>query len=211
MRIAIVGAGRVGTALARRLGTDSHELFVGSRDPERARLLAAELGAQGHGSYREAAEAAEVVILAVPWWGLTESLAEVGELEGKVVVDTVNPFTDDSYTTMVEFTGTSAAEQIQKAKPKARVVKGWNTVHAQVIDSEAGPDFNGIRTNVFVCGDDADAREVVAELARELGYQPVDCGQLSSARFLEAISGLKVRLSYDLGMGTEQAINLLER
>jgi NADPH-dependent F420 reductase len=210
VKIAIVGAGRVGTALARRLA-DRHEVLVGSRDPERGQAVADELGAAGSGSYREVAEAADLVIFAVPWWGLQESLAQVGELEGKVVVDTVNPFTDDSYTTMVELRGSSAAEEIQKAKPKARVVKGWNTVHAQVIDSPAGPDFNGIKTNVFLCGEDPEARAVTAALAQELGYAPVDCGPLSSARFLEAISGLKVRLSYDLGMGTEQAINLLER
>jgi NADPH-dependent F420 reductase len=210
VKIAIVGAGRVGIALARRL-LGTHEVFVGSRDPARAQAIAEGLGAAGSGTYKEVADRAEVVVFAVPWWGVSESLAEVGDLAGKVVVDTVNPFTDESYTTMVELTGSSAAEEIQRAKPKARVVKGWNTVHAQVIDSDLGPDFNGIRTNVFVCGEDTEARAIVAELARELGYVPVDCGPLSSARFLEAISGLKVRLSYDLEMGTEQAINLLER
>ena len=79
MKIAIVGAGRVGTALARRLA-DRHEVLVGSRDPERGQAVADELGAAGSGSYREVAEAADLVIFAVPWWGLQESVAQVGEL-----------------------------------------------------------------------------------------------------------------------------------
>jgi 8-hydroxy-5-deazaflavin:NADPH oxidoreductase len=210
MKIAVVGAGRVGMALARRF-LPKHDLLIGSRDGARAEALAREIGAAGSGSYQEVADAADVVILGVPWWGIEETLAEVGELNGKVVIDAVNPFTDDSYTEMVEFVGTSAAEEIQKAKPKARVVKGWNTVHEQVINSESGSNFNGVVANVFLCGEDPAARQIVAELAREIGYAPVDCGPLSSARFLEAISGLKVRLSYDLEMGTEQAINLIER
>lgn len=208
MMIGIVGAGRVGMALA-RLYTPKHDVLIGSRDPARAAALAAQIGAAGSGSYEEVADAADVVIFSVPWWGFEESLAEVGELDGKIVVDTVNPFTDDTYTVMVEFVGTSAAEEIQKAKPKSRVVKCWNTVHEQVIN--VSPDFDGIAVNVFICGDDVEARQIVADLAREIGYAPVDSGPLSTARYLEPLSGLKVRLSYDLGMGTQQAINLLER
>jgi len=195
-------------ALARQF-TASHEVLIGSRDSARAATLADEIGASGSGSYEEVAEASEVMILSVPWWGIDETLAALGELDGKVVIDTVNPFTDDSYTVMVEFIGTSAAEEIQKAKPKARVVKAWNTVHEQVIN--VSPDFNGIAANVFVCGNDAEACRIVAGLASQIGYAPVHSGPLSTARYLEAVSGLKVRLSYDLGMGTQQAINLLER
>ncbi len=208
MRIAIIGAGRVGQSLARRWAA-RHEVVIGSRDSERARAIAADLGAAGAGSYQEAAGGADVVVFSVPWWGVNGALAELGPLDGQIVLDTVNPFTDDSYTEMVEFVGTSAAEEIQRAKPGARVVKGWNTVHAQVIDSS--PDFDGVPATVFLCGADAAAKEVVAGLAREIGYAPVDCGPLSSARYLEPMAGLKVRLSYDLGMGTEQALNLIER
>jgi 8-hydroxy-5-deazaflavin:NADPH oxidoreductase len=195
-------------ALGRRFVADN-DLLVGSRDPSRGERVAAELGAVASGSYREVVDASEVVILAVPWWGITDTLAQMGEAGGKVVVDTVNPFTDDSYTVMVEFKGTSAAEQIQDALPAAHVVKGWNTVHAQVIDSS--PDFNGVAVNVFLCGDSPPAKATVAALASGIGYAPVDCGPLTSARYLEPMSGLKVRLSYDLDMGTEQALNLIER
>lgn len=208
MRIAIIGAGRVGRGLGRRL-VPAHEVVIGSRDPERARAIGEEICAAGAGTYRDAAEGADVVVFSVPWWGVEEALAELGPLDGQIVVDTTNPFTDDSYTEMVEFLGTSAAEEIQKRKPAARVVKGWNTVHAQVIDSS--PDFNGVPATVFLCSEDPEATEVVARLARQIGYGPVDCGPLSSARYIEPMAGLKVRLSYDLGMGTEQAINLIER
>jgi NADPH-dependent F420 reductase len=209
MRIAVIGAGRVGAGLGRRFGERGHEIVVGSREPDRAAAIAAELGARPGPSYREAADAADVVIFSVPWWGVDDALSDLGPLEGQIVLDTTNPYTDDSYTVMVEFLHTSAAEQIQERKPAARVVKGWNTVHAQVIDSS--PDFNGIPASVFICGDDAEAKAVVATLAKEIGYGPVDCGGLSSARFVEPMAGLKVRLSYDLGMGVEQAINLIER
>ena len=208
MRIAIIGPGRIGSGLARRFAPE-HEVVIGSRDPERAKAIASEIGGAAAATYREAAEGADVVIFSVPWWGVEDALAALGPLDGQILLDTVNPFTDDSYTEKVEFVGTSAAEEIQKRKPGARVVKGWNTVHAQVIDSS--PDFNGVAATVFVCGEDAGAREVVAGLAREIGYAPVDCGPLSSARYLEPMAGLKIRLSYDLGMGAEQAINLVER
>jgi hypothetical protein len=208
MRIAVIGAGRVGKALASRFA-QNHEVYIGSRDTDRGRAIAREVGAVDCGAYRDVAQDADVVIFSVPWWGVPEALEELGPLEGRVVIDTTNPFTDDSYTEMVEFVGTSAAEEIQKNKPKARVVKGWNTIHAQVMDSS--PDFNGVPVTVFLCGNDGAAKETVAGLAREIGYAPIDCGPLSSARYLEPMAGLKVRLSYDLGMGTEQAINLIER
>ena len=208
MRIGVVGAGRVGSALAKRLAP-AHEVWIGSRDPARAKALAQEIGAAGGGGYREAAEWAEVILFTVPWWGVDEALAGIGDVGGKVLVDTVNPYTDESYTQMVEFTGTSAAEEIQKRLPGVRVVQAWNHIHAQVMDSS--PDFGGVPATCFVCGDDQAAKEVVSGLAREIGYAPVDAGPLSSARYLEPLAGLKVRLSYELGMGTEQAINLIER
>ncbi len=208
MKIGVIGPGRVGSSLARALAS-SHDVFLGSRDSARARAIAEETGAGGSGTYGEAVRHGEVVILSVPWWAIDETLAELGELDGRVVIDTVNPYTDGSYTEMVEFIGTSAAEEIQKQKPRSHVVKAWNTIHAQVMDSS--PDFDGVPASVFVCGDDAAAKDIVTELATELGYAPVDCGPLSSARYVEPMAGLKVRLSYELELGTEQTINLVER
>lgn len=209
MRIAVIGAGRVGKGLGRRFAERGHEIVIGSRDPGRAAEVAAEIGGVSAPSYREAAEGVDVVLFSVPWWGVDDALSALGPLEGQIVLDTTNPYTDDSYTVMVEFVGTSAAEQIQERLPAARVVKGWNTIHAQVIDSS--PDFGGVSASVFLCGEDAEAKAVVAGLAREIGFAPVDCGPLSSARFVEPMAGLKVRLSYDLGMGVEQTLNLIER
>ena len=88
-------------------------------------------------------------------------------------------------------------------------MKAWNHVLAPVVNSS--PDFGGAPASVFISGDDADAKKAVAGLARDIGFDPIDAGPLASARYLEAAAGLMVTLAYDVGMGTDVAIKLLQR
>lgn len=206
--IAVVGCGRLGSALARRL-SETMTVLIGSRDPTRAKALASALGAHGGGSYRDVATRSDIVILSVPWCGLDAAVKDLGELAGTIIIDTVNPFVSDSSWDIVQFPRSSAAEQLQRQLPVARIVKAWNTVPEAVIASS--PVFRGIVANVFLCGDDTTARHDVAELIVNLGFAPVDCGRLSAARYLESLAGLNARLSYELGMGTDHAINVITR
>jgi 8-hydroxy-5-deazaflavin:NADPH oxidoreductase len=206
MRIAVIGAGAMGSALARRLAAAGHSVVIGSRDAGRARALAAEMGAAPAESYAEAASASEVVVLTVPWRAVRQVVPAL-PLDGKILVDATNPYVDDTFdggepmwSAREEFPpGASGASVIQALAPATRVVKAWNHVWARAAERGLGD----ARPAVFVCGDDPDARAVVASLARDSGYDPHDAGGLEQARCLEALTQLVIALgdsTYSLTM-----------
>jgi NADPH-dependent F420 reductase len=197
MRIAIVGAGAMGSALGRSLATAGHHVTIGSRDPERAHATAARLGAAYGTDYAGAAVAGEAVILAVPWQAAREVVAGL-PLRGKILIDVTNPYLDDTFDGQEAVwsvreelpPGESGAALIQRLAPGARVVKAFNHIWA----SAAQRGFGAARPAVFVCGDDAAAREVVGGLARDIGCDPHDAGGLEGAGWLEALTPLVVAL-----------------
>jgi predicted dinucleotide-binding enzyme len=204
MKVAVIGAGGMGGGLARSLA-GKHEVFVGSREPEKAAAFAQDIGAARGGTYEEAASDAEVVFLTVPWAAVDETLAQLGDLSGKVLVDVTNPYVGSQLQLHQD---SSNAEEIQKKAPGARVVKGWNTVFSPVVNT--GPNFDGQAASVFLAGDDAPAKEAVSALARDMGYDPVDCGGLAGARDLEALLGLFGAIGHSLEWGS-WALKVLKR
>ena len=148
---------------------------MGSRDPQKGKEVGSRVGVSG-GSYQEATAHGDAVLFAVPWWGVDGVLAQAGDLSGTILIDCTNPYKDDSYSEMVEFSGSTAAQEIAK-KTGARVVKAWNHTYAQLV--HAGPDFAGTPASVFICGDDEEAKSAVSGLAKDIGYEPVDCGPLT--------------------------------
>jgi NADPH-dependent F420 reductase len=189
VRVAIIGTGRMGRGFAAALAP-GHEVTIGSRDPARAAKLASATGAARGASYAEAAADAEVVILAVPWEAMEETLAQLGELRGTVVVDVSFPARRQQREALK---GSSTAEQVQKRRPHARVVKGWNHVHAPHLTA---PEVGGIAASVLLAGDDPEAKRAVSTLAADMGFHPVDVGPLKATRQLEQLVGtmLFVRL-----------------
>lgn len=206
MRIGILGTGNMGSGLGRHLAAAGHDVFVGSRDAERGKEAGHDIGASG-GTYRDAVDHGDVVILAVPWRGVDETLAGAGDLGGKVLIDVTNPYNPD-YTAMQRWADSSGAEQIA-AKCGARVVKAFNHLYAPVVHS--GPDFGGQAASVLLCGDDDAAKETVAGLARDLGYDPVDCGGLDMAAHIESVAALAVTIAYGLGRGPNQVFKIISR
>ncbi len=200
MNIAILGTGAMGRSLAARLTQSGYTVIVGSREPARANAVASEHGAQC-GSLRGAAEAADVIFLAVPYDAARETLASAGALDGKIVVDITNPLNADFSGLTIGHT-TSAAETIQAAFPKTRVVKALNTVFAPLI---ANPVINGAPVTAFFAGDDEDANATVRAILERAGFHPEFAGQLKSARYLEPVAGLNIALGYGLGGGTQIA------
>lgn len=168
----------------------THEVILGSRDPERGRRVAAKTGAAGSATYADAAVNADVVILAVPWATMEETLAALGDLQDTVVVDVSFPINKQQREALK---GRSSAEVVQKRLPGARVVKGWNHVHSPHLTA---PEVGGIAASVLLAGEDADAKKVVSRLARDMGFHPVDVGPLRATRDLEKLVGtmLFVRL-----------------
>jgi len=142
MKVAIVGTG-MGTGLGRQFAAVGHEVFVGSRDPERAKTTAKAIGGVGHGSYADAIAQADAFLLAVNWWDIEGVFPQLGEVSGKILIDCTNPYTDNTYSTPADLGGRSAADVIQERRPGARVVKARNHVYAHIVNSS--PDFQGSR------------------------------------------------------------------
>jgi len=200
MKIAIVGTGTMAGGFARGL-KDEHEVWLGSRNTERGKRAAEETGATGGGSYTDVVSDADVVILAVPWTAIDETLPQLGDLSGKVVIDITNPYTAEG---LVPLEGTSTAEEIQKKLSGASVVKGWNHVYAPNL---ARPQAGGVASSVFIAGDDPAAKETVSQVARDMGFDPVDVGELSATRNLERL----VKLLGGLSLGVDRPLKVLQR
>jgi NADPH-dependent F420 reductase len=200
MKVALIGTGNMGSGLARLIATAGHTLSITSRNAEKGRELARAVGA----TYKDGdvAKEADVVIVATGYGDAVAALRSAGSLDGKVVVDITNPLTADYMGLTLGF-DTSAAEEIQKAFPQARVVKAFNTVFAQVL--AAGPKLDGQTVPVFVAGEDKEAREAVATLVNSLGFLAIDTGGVKNARYLEPLAGLNVYLGYGAGRGTSIA------
>jgi 8-hydroxy-5-deazaflavin:NADPH oxidoreductase len=189
MKVGIIGTGKMGRGFAEAL-SPTHEVTVGSRDPERAHTIAAKTGAAAGATYADAAAKADVVILTVPWSAMEATLAELGDLRGKVVVDVSFPYNRREREALG---GRSTAEWIQERLPRAKVFKGWNHVHARHLTA---PEVDGIAASVLIAGDDANGKRRVLALARDMGFHAVDAGPLRASRDLEKLVGtmLFVRL-----------------
>lgn len=208
MKIAIIGTGGLGSGLALALA-GKHEVTVADRKggtDAAARISARGLSVEA-AEVRPAVAAADVVILAVPYHAAA-GLAEVSGFAGKIVVDVTNPLKDD-FSGLTIGHETSAAEEIAKALPGAKVVKAFNTVFAQVYDQ--GLSFGGTPAQTFVAADDADARAAVIGLARDAGFDARDAGPLSNARHIEPLAYLNIQFGYMLGQGTQIAPVWLSR
>ena len=184
MDIAIIGAGNVGTALARALAQAGHRVTISSKTQAHAVEAAQATGDAAVGnSNQEAIAAGDVVILAVPGTAFDTIVGEVGtELAGKVVIDVSNRPTPDQ-----SGAGTSAAEELQARIPDASVVKAFNTAFAT---RQADPIVNGVHADGFVAGADGDAKQTVLDLVESVGFRPVDAGSLAAARTLEGMAWL---------------------
>ena len=190
MKIAIIGSGNVGKALSGSFVRAGHGVTISSRHADNARAAAAATGARTAATSSEAAADAEIVVLAVPYDALAEVVDELGGvLTGKVVVDTTNPLRADFQGLAVE--GTSAAEQVQARAKGAKVVKAFNTAFAA---RQADPLVDGTPLDGYVAGDDEQAKATVLELARSIGFHPIDAGPLELARALEAMALLNIML-----------------
>jgi 8-hydroxy-5-deazaflavin:NADPH oxidoreductase len=182
MRIGIVGAGRIGGNCATQLARGGHEVKLSGRDPAKLEPLAAEIGdAAGIGTPAEAAEFGEVVVIAVPWDGFDDAVAEAGSLEGKIVIDTTNQYGSSE----MPAEGETAASFHAARVPGARYTKSFNTL-TSAFQAEAAFRPQADRVVQWVCGDDADAKQVVSSLIADSGYVAVDVGSNADAAVMEA-------------------------
>jgi predicted dinucleotide-binding enzyme len=193
MKIAIVGKGNVGTALATGLKSAKHEIRFVSKGPGE--------------SVKDAVAWADAAILAVPWTAHRSIAQTAGNaFDGKTVVDVSNVLTE-TMELAIGFT-TSGAEELQKMLPKARIVKAFNTVFAQNMPTGR---VEGERITAFLAGDDPASKDVVRRMAEDIGFDCVDAGPLKAARYLEPLGMLNISLGYGLKMGTGIGFALVHR
>lgn len=209
MNITLVGTGNMGSAFAQQLSQAGHQVRITGRDLDKARAVAAQHANVEAFAADQALGQNEVVIVATAYQDAVAALSGLGRLDGKVIIDITNPLTAD-YMGLTIGHSTSAAEEIAKALPSVELVKGFNTLFAQVLAS--GPNFaNGQQGSVFLASDSARAKQNAAALAESLGWQTVDAGGLVNARYLEALAGLNIYLGYGAGLGTQIAPTWLNR
>jgi len=184
-RIAIIGTGDVGAALGPEFAALGHEIIYGSRDPERVSVQALVNKTGNNASAAMPAESvvnADIVVLAVPG-RLAESItADLGDLSGKIIIDPTNNYIRDGVPRLA--TDTSNGEAIQAAAPGAHVVKAFNTLSwRQMVD----PGSSGGPVSIPLVGNNAEAKEKVAEIVSGMGLEPMDLGPIQNARHVEGM------------------------
>ena len=210
MKIGIIGSGNVGSALGKIWGKNGHEIRFSSRNPEKLKDLAESIGKNAsYGLPEEASKFGEVIALAVPWGQAENAIKSAESLEGKILIDCTNPLKPD-YSGLAVGGTTSAAEEVARLAPGAKVIKAFHTTFAALMQSESRM-FGSINPTGFYCGDDAAAKAVVANLIQETGLEPLDVGPLANARYLEPLAMLMINLGFAQKMGTNIAIKLLRR
>jgi len=210
MKIAVIGTGNVGGTLGRRWASNGHQVVFCSRTPGSDRVKALESAAGPNASVAGVSEgvaASDVVVLATPWPATLATVEEAGGLQGKIVVDCTNPLKPDLSGLSVD-DGTSGAEEIAKRVNGGRVVKAFNTISSLTM---ADPSFGSERADLLLCGDDADAKRTVGQLAQELGFAVVDTGPLRSARYLEHLALMWVDMAFKENWGPNFTFKVLKR
>lgn len=203
MKIGIIGTGNVGTALARGLSKIDQEVRMGSRHPdERDAPAGVSLGTQ-----REVVRWCEMAVMAVKYVVTEEVVRTIGPemFEGKILLDPRNALTKDRRLALGF--QTSAAEELAGMIPGARVVKAFNTVFAR--NQDAGR-IGDERLSLLVAGDDTSAKEAVMQLGEAIGFEPVDCGPLECARYLEPMAYQLIYLNDRMRMGTQIGYRLVK-
>jgi hypothetical protein len=200
----------MGSGLGRIWAGKGHSvIFSYSRSTEKLKSLASSVPHAKAGTPAEAAAHSDIILLAARWVDVPDALGQTGPLDGKIVIDCTNPLKPDLSGLALGCT-TSAAEEIAKIIPGAKIVKAFNTAFAQVYQEDTRL-FGSRRAAMFYCGDDAAAKTIAAKLINDVGFEPVDSGPLASARYLEPLAMLMITLGYGIGMGTNIAFDLIRR
>jgi predicted dinucleotide-binding enzyme len=183
MRIGIIGAGRIGGNIARQAVRGGHEVKLSfSRDASTLEELARELGDRAStGTPADAVAFGEVVVLSVPWDVIPEALEKAGDLSAKVIVDTTNQFGSGPMPSQ----GQTAASFNARRMPGAQYVKSFNTLTAK-FQEQAAWRAGDERVVQWICGDDPQAKELVAGLVEDMGYLAVDLGGTGACHVMEA-------------------------
>jgi 8-hydroxy-5-deazaflavin:NADPH oxidoreductase len=200
IKLAIIGAGNVGSTLGIAWRNRGHDVAFGVRTPDDPKYASLDAVTTNE----SAVAPAEVVVLCTPWQSTQPAVQTCGDLSGKILIDCTNPLTPD-FTGLEIGHSTSGAEQVANWAPGARVCKAMNQIGAPMMD---GPQLPG-KPVMFIAGDDDQAKSVTAGLVSELGFETLDVGDLALARLLEPYGLLWIHLALRRGLGTNFGFGLL--
>jgi predicted dinucleotide-binding enzyme len=197
MNVAILGTGEVGQSLAAGFKKYGHDVKMGHRDPKEP--------------YADAAKFGEIAVLATPWSGTQNAitLADPKNLAGKVVIDVTNPlkFDEGKPPTLAVSGEDSGGEQVQRWLPQSKVVKAFNTVGSTLM---IDPQLPGGPPDMFIAGNDAGAKQTVAQICKQFGWPVTDIGGIEGSRLLEPLAMLWVVVGFKLNRW-EQAWKLIHK
>ena len=186
VKVGILGSGDVGKSFAKAFGALGHEVVIGSRSPEK---LSNFVGGEGDrvtsGTFEEAARSGDLIVLATHGMATEEAITMAGKqnFDHKVVIDATNPLDFSGGAPRLSIGHTdSLGEQIQRSIPNARVVKAFNTVGNPLFFK---PQLPGGPPDMFIGGEDADAKKVVSQVCEAFGWGVIDLGGIDASRYLE--------------------------
>ena len=213
MKLAIIGAGNVGgtlgTAWAQKAG---HDICFGVRTPnaEKVQALIKSLGGKARaGTPAEAAAFGDMIVLTTPWPQAEAAIRSLGNVSGKIILDATNPLAVGPDGLGLEIGhNISAGEKVQGWAQGACVFKTLNTTG---FGNMANPVFHGVKSVMFVAGDDAANKPKVVALVADLGFEVIDAGPLRNARLLEAHAMLWIELALKRGQGRDWAFAVVRR
>jgi predicted dinucleotide-binding enzyme len=191
-RVGVLGSGEVGRRLAAGFLSRGHDVMIGSRDPDKPELrewLAGDGAGINAGTFAQAAEHGELLVLAVLGDAAEQAIADAGpeNFSGKVVIDAMNPLDfSGGFPPKLSVTGEdSLGERVQRALPDAKVVKAFNTIGNQYF---VDPGFNDGQPTMLIAGHDEEAKRMVRDVLADFGWSDtVDTGGIEGSRELEAI------------------------
>ena len=203
LRIAVLGAGNIGGTLGRKWAAAGHKILFGVNNPdnERAQALRAELGTKVTiGSVADALVDSDVVVMAIPGRAMDETITKHAEqLDGKIIIDTANKLGGGPMNSFAT---------LQTQTPHARVFRAFNTLGWE---NFADPVLDGIPADLFYCGPDGDAREVVEQLITDVGLRPMRLGDVEQVGLVDSVGSLWFALALGQGMGRHLAFKVLTR
>jgi NADPH-dependent F420 reductase len=208
MKIGIIGAGDVGGTLGMRWKQKGHEIMFGvpnRQSPSVQKLIQLDRNLE-FGEIMETVAFGDVIVLAVPWTSIEETILKAGNLSNKILIDPTNPLTPDLKGLAMD--NSSAAEKISNLAKSAKVVKAFNMIGAKALNNLI---FDSQRADLFICGDDSRSKQIVRELAIDIGFDVIDVGPLVNARMLEYLALLWIELAFRQQLGPNIAFKLLRR
>jgi 8-hydroxy-5-deazaflavin:NADPH oxidoreductase len=206
MKIGILGSGNMGRSLGILWAEQKHEVFFGARTAEKGKAIAESAGhnTQG-GTNDEAATFGDVLLYTIRGVNPAEALTSIDILNGKIIIDCNNYDIPENFAfSPIEI---SLAEKLASEVPQARVVKAFNTMGQEIFELSPQP-LKEYNVSVFIAGDDADARKTVMNLAQDIGFVAVDCGELRFSRLIEGLGDFIRYLMIGQKLGSNATISV---